>query len=44
MPRAEFQFRDPSNQAAADLRLRPRGHWDGRSATGEKILLEMYQF
>jgi hypothetical protein len=23
-----IQNRDPSNQAAADLRLRPRGHWD----------------
>jgi hypothetical protein len=22
---------DPSNQAAADLRLRPRGHWDRHS-------------
>jgi hypothetical protein len=23
-----IRTRDPSNQAAADLRLRPRGHWD----------------
>jgi hypothetical protein len=25
MPRADFE---PANQAAADLRLKPRGHWD----------------
>ena len=25
-----FRTRDPSNQAAADLRLRPHGHWDRR--------------
>jgi hypothetical protein len=25
---ALIRIRDPSNQAAADLRLRPRGHWD----------------
>jgi hypothetical protein len=23
-----IRIRDPSNQAAADLCLRPRGHWD----------------
>jgi hypothetical protein len=23
-----IRTRDPSNQAAADLRLRPSGHWD----------------
>jgi hypothetical protein len=28
MPRAGFEPTDPSNQAAADLRLRPRGPWD----------------
>jgi hypothetical protein len=25
---SEIQTRDPSNQAAADLRLRQRGNWD----------------
>jgi hypothetical protein len=25
---SDIRTRDPSNQAAADLRLRPRGHWD----------------
>jgi hypothetical protein len=30
MPRAGFEPRDPINQAAKDLRLRPRGHWDWR--------------
>jgi hypothetical protein len=29
MPRAGFEPRSgPSNQAAADLHLGPRGHWD----------------
>jgi hypothetical protein len=28
MPRAGFEPHDPSNQAAADLSLRSRGHWD----------------
>jgi hypothetical protein len=28
MPSRGIQIRDPSNQAAADLRLRPRGHRD----------------
>jgi Fe-S oxidoreductase len=28
MPRPGLEPRDPSNQAAADPRLRPRGHWD----------------
>jgi hypothetical protein len=26
-----IRIRDPSNQAAADLRLKPRGHWDRHS-------------
>jgi hypothetical protein len=25
---SEIRIRDPSNQVATDLRLRPRGHWD----------------
>jgi hypothetical protein len=28
MPSAVNRTRDPSNQEAAGLRLRPRGHWD----------------
>jgi hypothetical protein len=26
-----IRTRDPSNRAAADLRIRPRGHWDRRN-------------
>jgi hypothetical protein len=27
---SRIRIRDPSNQEAADLRLRPRGQWDRR--------------
>jgi hypothetical protein len=30
MPGAGFETLDPSNQTAADLRRKPRGHWDRR--------------
>jgi hypothetical protein len=29
---SEIRTREPINQAAADLRLRPLGHWDRRSS------------
>jgi hypothetical protein len=39
-----IQTRDPSNRAAADLRLRPRGHWDRRmNITGlQKFRYELH--
>ena len=33
MPSAGFEPHKPSRQAAADLRLRPRGHWDRHDRT-----------
>jgi hypothetical protein len=38
MPSSEIRTPDLSRRAAADLRFRPRGHWDQlkRRSTGEK--------
>ena len=43
-PRRDSKTRNPSKRAAADPRLRPRGHWEwalrkfGNGKSGEKIL------
>jgi hypothetical protein len=33
MPREGIRTHGPNNQAAADLRLIPRGHWDQKQFT-----------
>jgi hypothetical protein len=33
-----IQTRHPTNQAAADLRLRPRGHWDQLNKWSNAVL------
>jgi hypothetical protein len=38
-----IRTRDPSNQAAADLRLRPRGHLNRHLSTFQQKLAQQYQ-
>jgi hypothetical protein len=40
MPRAGIRNRDPSNKAAADLGLRPRGHWDRHKVNNDILYNE----